>query len=174
MKVANGGYEPGCNAQFSSDVDSKIVVGVEMTNAGSDSEQLSPMLAQQRQRYGKNAAEALIDGGFVSRAAITDAYAIHQCLVYAPLKDEQMQPLAGKDPFAPHKGDLPQMAQWRQRMKEPANQLLYRLRAQAAEWVNARCCNWGLRPLPLRGQPKCRIVALLYVITHNLLIGRTR
>lgn len=173
MKVANGGYEPGYNVQFSTDVDSKIIVGVEVTNAGSDSEQLSPMLAQQQQRYGKNAAEALIDGGFVSRATITDADVKHRCLVYAPLKDEQKQRLAGKDPFAPHKGDSPQMAQWRQRMKEPANQKLYRLRAQTAEWVNARCRNWGLRQMPLRGQPKCRIVALLYAITHNLLVGRT-
>lgn len=173
MKVANGGYEPGYNVQFATDVDSKIIVGVDVTNAGSDSEQLLPMLNQQQQRYGKNADEALVDGGFVSRAAITAADANHQCLVFAPLKDEEKQRLAGKDPFAPHKGDSREMANWRQRMADPASQLLYRLRAQTAEWVNARCRNWGLRQMPLRGQKKCRIVALLYAITHNLLIGRT-
>jgi len=173
MKVANGGYEPGYNVQFATDVESKIIVGVEVTNAGNDSEQLAPMLDQQQQRYGKNAEEALVDGGFVSRAGITDADANHHCLVFAPVKDEAKQREAGKDPFAPHRDDSPEMAAWRKRMADPASQLLYRLRSQTAEWVNARCRNWGLRQMPVRGQPKCRIVALLYAITHNLLIGRT-
>ena len=172
MKVANGGYEPGYNVQFATDVESQIIVGVEVTNAGADSEELSPMLDQQQQRYGKNAQEVLVDGGFVSRAAITDAEANHGCLVYAPVKDEARQRDAGKDPFSPRPQDSPQVAGWRRRMGEEASQLLYRLRAQTAEWVNARCRNWGLRQMPLRGQAKCRNVALLYAITHNLLISR--
>jgi transposase len=172
MKVANGGYEPGYNVQFATDVESLIIVGVEVTNAGADSEELAPMLDQQQQRYGKNAQEMLVDGGFVSRDAITDAEANHHCLIYAPVKDEEKQRQAGKDPFAPRRSDSPQVAAWRRRMGEAESQLLYRLRAQTAEWVNARCRNWGLRQMPVRGQPKCRIVALLYAITHNLMIGR--
>jgi hypothetical protein len=171
MKVANGGYEPGYNVQFATDVESRIIVGVEVTNAGADSEELAPMLDQQQQRYGKNAQEMLVDGGFVSRAAITDAEANHRCLVYAPVKDEAKQRQAGKDPFASRSQDSPPVAAWRRRMGEEASKMLYRLRAQTAEWVNARCRNWGLRQMPLRGQMKCRIVALLYAITHNLLIG---
>jgi transposase len=172
MKVANGGYEPGYNVQFATDVESQIIVGVEVTNAGADSEELAPMLDQQQQRYGRNARQVLVDGGFASRSAITDAEANHQCQVYAPVKVEQKQREAGKDPFAPRRGESPQVAAWRRRMGESASQLVYRLRAQTAEWVNARCRNWGLRQMPLRGQGKCRIVAMLYAITHNLMIAR--
>jgi len=167
MKVANGGFENGYNVQFATDVESKIIVGVEVTNAGADSEELAPMLDQQQQRYGKNAREMLVDGGFVSRTAITDAEANHQCLVNAPIKDEEKQRKANKDPFAPQKGDTPQVVAWRQRMKEEKNKEVYKLRSQTAEWVNARSRNWGLRQMPVRGRLKCRIVALLHAITHN-------
>ena len=40
---------------------------------------------------------------------------------------------------------------------------------QAAEWVNALCRNRGCRQMPVRGQTKCRIVATLYAITHNMI-----
>jgi hypothetical protein len=52
-----------------------------------------------------------------------------------------------------------------------AAKLIYRLRGQTAEWVNAQCRNRGLWQMPVRGQPRCRIVALLYAITHNLVVG---
>ena len=54
-------------------------------------------------------------------------------------------------------------------MGEEASKVLYRLRAQTAEWVNAMSRNRGLRQMPVRGQKKCRIVATLYAITHNLI-----
>ena len=46
---------------------------------------------------------------------------------------------------------------------------MYRLRAQTAEWVNALCRNRGFWQMPVRGQTKCRIVATLFAITHNLI-----
>ena len=44
-----------------------------------------------------------------------------------------------------------------------------KLRARTAEWVNALCRNRGLQRMPVRGVEKCRIVARLYAITHNLI-----
>ena len=46
MKFADGGYRPGYNVQFSTDTESGVIVGVEVTNAGTDNEQLTPMLSQ--------------------------------------------------------------------------------------------------------------------------------
>ena len=43
---------------------------------------------------------------------------------------------------------------------------------QVAEWVNARCRNWGLWRMPVRGLTRCRNVALLYAIAHNLTLTR--
>ena len=51
MKFADGGYRPGYNVQFATDTESGVIVGVEVTNAGNDSEQLPPMLDQLNDRY---------------------------------------------------------------------------------------------------------------------------
>ena len=62
---------------------------------------------------------------------------------------------AGKDPYAPCKGDSDAVAAWRSRMGTEAAKLIYRLRGQTAEWVNAQARNRGLwfmpraRPTPL-------------------------
>jgi hypothetical protein len=46
--------------------------------------------------------------------------------------------------------------------------LIYRLRAQTAEWVNAQCRNRGLYRMPVRGQPRCCVISLLFAITFAL------
>ena len=93
------------------------------------------------------------------------------CTVYAPIKDEEKKRAAGKDPYARKKGDSDAIAAWRSRMGTEAAKLIYRLRAQTAEWVNAQCRNRGLWFMPVRGQPRCRIIALLFAITHNLVVA---
>ena len=45
---------------------------------------------------------------------------------------------------------------------------IYRLRPQTAEWVNAQARNRNLWQMPVRGLAKCRIVAVLYALAHNL------
>jgi hypothetical protein len=168
MKFSDGGYRPGYNVQYATDTATGIIVGVEVTNAGTDNEQLPPMLDQLNERYERIPDEALIDGGFASLDAI-DSTEKRGCTVYAPVKDEEKQKEAGQDPYARKKKDTDATAAWRQRMGEEASKAVYRLRCQTAEWVNAMCRNRGLWFMPVRGQTKCRIVATLYAITHNLM-----
>ena len=52
-----------------------------MTNAGSDGEELPPMLDQLKERYGRVPSEGLVDGGFATKQAIEYA-AEHGCTVY--------------------------------------------------------------------------------------------
>lgn len=167
MKFPDGGYRPGYNVQFSTDTASGIIVGVDVTNHGTDMEELPPMLEQLEERYDRPPEEALVDGGFASLDAIDDA-AQRGCTVYAPLKDEQKQLAAGKDPYAPKRYDSEAVASWRERMGTAAAKLVYRLRCQTAEWVNANCRNRGLQQMPVRGKPKCRTIAVLYAITHDI------
>jgi Transposase DDE domain len=54
-------------------------------------------------------------------------------------------------------------------MGTEAARAIYKLRGQTAEWVNAMCRERALSRLPVRGLVKCRIVATLYAITHNLM-----
>jgi transposase len=170
MKFADGGYRPGYNVQFATDTESGVIVGVEVTNAGTDNEQLTPMLNQLDERYDRVPDEALVDGGFATLDAIDQANDLG-CTVYAPLKEEAKQREAGKDPHARKEGDSDAVAAWRSRMGTDAAKLIYRLRGQTAELVNAHCRNRRLWHMPVRGRPRCRIVGLLYAIAHNLVVG---
>ncbi len=75
MKMADGGYRPAYNVQLATDVDSRAIVGVAVTNLGSDRSSVLPMLAQLQARTGRLPAAALVDGGCFSRETITDAAA---------------------------------------------------------------------------------------------------
>ena len=59
MKFPDGGSRPGYNFQFATDTPSGIVVGVDVTNAGVDSDELPPMLDQVKERTGVTPDEAL-------------------------------------------------------------------------------------------------------------------
>jgi transposase len=168
MKFSDGGCRPGFNVQFATDTATGIVLGVDVTNAGTDSEQMPPMLDQLETRYDTVPGEILVDGGFASLDAI-DATEARDCKVYAPVKDAEKQKKAGKDPYARKPHDTDHMAAWRERMGQEASRTIYKLRAQTAEWVNALCRNRGFWRMPVRGRAKCRIVATLYAITHNLI-----
>jgi len=171
MMFPDGGFRPGYNIQFATDTESGVIGGVGLTNAGSDGEELPPMLEQFEERYERVPSEALVDGGFATKRAIDQADE-RGCTVYAPIKAEEKKRTEGKDPYAPCKGDTDAVAAWRSRMGTDAAKLIYRLRAQTAEWVNAQARNRGFWFMPVRGQRRCRNVALLFAITHNLVVGQ--
>jgi transposase len=168
MSFSDGGFRPGYNVQYATDTATGIIVGVEVTNAGTDSEQMVPMLDQLEERYDLVPDAVLVDGGFASLDAIDESEK-RECKVFAPLKDKEKQTKAGKDPHARKKSDTDRTAAWRKRMGEEASKLLYRLRSETAEWVNALCRNRGFQQMPVRGRTRCKIVATIYAITHNLI-----
>jgi transposase len=168
MIESDGGYRPGYNVQYATDTATGIIVGVEVTPAGTDNEQMPPMLDQLEERYQRLPDEILVDGGFASLDAI-EATENRGCVVYAPVKNEEKQRKAGQDPYARKKKDSDATAAWRKRMGEEASKVLYRLRSQTAEWVNALCRNRGFWQMPVRGRTRCRMVATLFAITHNLI-----
>jgi transposase len=171
MKFPDGGYRPGYNVQFATDTESGVIVGAEVTNAGNDGQELPLMLDQLQERYERIPTEALVDGGFATKSAIDQADE-RGCTVYAPINAEEKKRAAGKDPHARCKGDSDAVAAWRSRMGTEAAKLIYRLRGQTAEWVNAQARNRGFWFMPVRGQPRCRTVALLFAITHNLAVAQ--
>lgn len=69
MKMADGGYRPAYNIQLATDQASDAVLGVIVTNVGSDQGQLVPMLDQLAAR-GLQADQWLVDGGYVSDLAV--------------------------------------------------------------------------------------------------------
>jgi transposase len=170
MQFSDGGYRPGYNVQFSTDTASGVIVGVDAVNAGADAEQLPPMLDQLQQRHRQTPEEALVDGGFASASTIDDATA-RGVTVYAPPRDEAKQLAAGNDPYARKRDDTDAVAAWRLRMGTAAAKAIYRLRCQTAEWVNAQARNRGLHQMRARGRTKCRTIAVLYAIAHNIVVA---
>jgi transposase len=167
MKMADGGYRPAYNAQCCTTVGAGIIVGVSVTNQGSDNGQLGPMLDQVAQRYGQQPQQALVDGGFRSTADIEAAHA-RGIAVYAPLPQEQAALQAGQDPYAPKQGDKAGMRAFRARMGTAEAKALYKQRGQTAEWVNAGMRQRGLGQFLVRGLSKATGVVALQALVHNL------
>jgi len=167
MKMANGGFNPAYNVQFATDTRSQVIVGVDVVTVGSDQGQMEPMVGQIEERYGKAPEEYLIDGGFAKHEDI-DAVSAPEvgCTVYAPVQKPK-DPKA--DPHAPHPGDSPAVAEWRQRMGTEEAKAIYKDRAATAECVNALARQRGLVQLSVRGRIKVRAVALWHALAHNVL-----
>jgi transposase len=166
MKMADGGFRPAFNSQFSTATDSQVIVGVSVGNSGTDLGQLKPMVDQLWHRYGRRPAQLLVDGGYV---ALDDLRALAPpelgCEVYAP-------PKRGRGHARPadrraRERDL--TAAWRARMATPAAHAVYRQRAATAECVNALARNRGLRQFAVRGLRKAKATLLWFALAHNVL-----
>jgi transposase len=172
MKMADGGFRPAFNPQFAADTSSQIIVGVDVTNLGSDLAHLPPMVDQLRRRYGRAPAEVLADGNFAGHQAL-DTLADWGCVVYAPVphpRKSKTNPAAlPRDPHAPRRKDSPALGAWRQRMGTSTAQRIYKLRAATAECINAIARHRGLQQFRVRGLGKVRAVVLWFALAHNLL-----
>ena len=87
MKMPDGGFRPAFNAQVNVDMDSRIIVGVDLS-AEADAHQLEPMLDQTQDRYGRLMDEHYLDGGFRTNAGITTA-GLRGVTVYTPIPDRE-------------------------------------------------------------------------------------
>lgn len=170
MKFPDGGCRPGYNVQFATDVSSGIIVGVDVSTVGSDKGLALPMFERLVEDYGCQPDDYLVDGGFTK---LSDINHLEQrgCRVFAPVTNEQKKLQAGLDPYAREKRDTAGTATWRERMGTELGKTIYKLRSQAAEWVNAQCRNHGLRQFLVRGRERCLSVTLLHALAHNLLTG---
>jgi len=163
MKMADGGFRPAYNVEFATDVDSRVILGVGVTNVGSDRAQLPPMLAQVEQRTGVRPAAYLVDGGFVT-GAVVEAVA-DKTVLYAPTPT----PKNGRDPATPCKGDSPAEAVWRQRMATDEAKRRYKLRSQTVELTYADMKEHrGLRRFHGRGISRATAEIGTLVLAHNL------
>ena len=168
MKMADGGFRPAFNVQFATTADqARVIVGVEVTNRGSDAGQSTPMLKKIEERTGVRPAELLADGGYAQHEAI-DAAAVQGVTMYAPVPKPRRNSTC--DPHAPRESDTETVAAWRQRMGTDEAKQIYRQRAATIETVNADAkTHRGLDHLAVRGLGKATGSAMLFVLTYNVL-----
>ena len=165
MKMSNGGFNPAYNVQISSDPESRAIVGVEITNHGTDHGEDEPQREQVQNRTGQQVTEQLLDGGYVKREAIENA-SKDNVAIYAPI------PEIGKYPAVCIRNpkDSPGVAAWRQRMCSPQGRAIYKQRAAISETVNADLKTFrGLSAFYVRGLAKCRCVVLWSALAYNLM-----
>ena len=67
MKQSDGGYAPSYNVQISTDAKEKVIVGIGVSQSGSDYEELVPAVDRVELQMGKEPGQVVVDGGFTSR-----------------------------------------------------------------------------------------------------------
>ena len=167
MKMADGGYRPAYNFEFATDTAHRVIIGVDVTNAGSDKAEMAPMMDQVQERTEQLPDDWLMDGGFVTLAAV-ETGAAKDVRILAPVPQPK-DPT--RDPALPLATDSPAVAAWRARMATAEAKATYKLRAATSECVNAQArSRHGLLQLRVRGLLKALAVALWIAITHDLLL----
>jgi transposase len=166
MKMADGGYRPAYNIQVATDQASDAVVGVAVTNVGSDQQQLVPMLDQLATR-GLHASMWLVDGGYVSDVAVETTAAGGTTLIMpVPRARGADTPL----PIRPD--DSAAVVAWKTRMQTDDAARLYRSRGATAERINADLrMHRTLNRLPLRGLDKVHTWVLWAALATNARIA---
>jgi transposase len=169
MKMGDGSFKPAYNVQIKTAVQGAHIIGVSVTDCGSDRGLLGPALDEIEQRYGDverydelKPVQALADGGYDSRADIERLHA-ENIILFCPLPNNTKG-----DPAAPRRGDGPGTIAWRQRMATAEGQAAYRRRF-ATERPHAHMRNHGLRQLLVRGADKVKAVMLWHAHAFNFL-----
>lgn len=164
MKMANSGTAAAYNVQFATDTKSQAIVGVDVNNAGYDYGQITPMMNQLADRYGKIPNEWLVDPGYRKMEDIEKAVALNEnSKIYVPA-------VKSKDNKVPtNESEIAK--ELRLRMEEEEAKVIYKERASTAECVNAIARNRGLQQFLVRSLQKVKCVALLFALTHNVMRG---
>ena len=166
MKMADGGFRPAYNVQMATAGSpvggARTIVGVRVTNLGSDMNAVSPMLDDIERRTGQLPEVLLADANHGSHDGIRDATARGvEALIAVPERSQEAGPHADTDEA---------IAAWRARMETPEAQKLYRARASLCELMNAHArTHHGLDHFLVRGLGKVTCVVLLTTIASNLL-----
>ena len=166
MKMGDGGFRPAYNIQLATAGypmgGPRTIVGIRVTNEGTDMGSLTPMLEEVERRTGQTPHTILADAG----------HANHECI--CNLIDREILPLVSvpepsKDP-GPNANFDPRIDAWREIMQTEGVQKLYRNRAGLCELPNAHFkSRLGLGQFLVRGLNKVTCVVLFTSIASNLL-----
>jgi Transposase DDE domain len=166
MRMPDGGTRPAYNVQLAVDIESRAIVGVDVTNAGSDAGLAEPLRHQIEEQSGQNVHDHLMDGGYVKLEEI-DRAAEAGTTLYMPVPKPRKP---GADPHQPKPTDSAAVAEWRRRMGTAESKELYKERASTIETVNAELkTHRGLKPFRVRGLAKARCVAVWSVLAYNIM-----
>ena len=168
MKMPDGGYRPGYNLQLATAGSEmggpRTIVGLRVTQVGSDMGSVTPMLEDIEARTGELPKMLLCDANHAKHSCVE--HATHRGVIVfiaVPKREQDCQAPAS-----------PEVAAWRARMDTPEAKRVYRSRAGLCELSNAHLkCHRGLDQVLVRGLAKVTCVALLGALAQNLLAHAT-
>ena len=173
MKMGDGGFRPAFNVQYATAGSElggpRTIVGVTVTNLGSDMGSLTPMVAQIQERTGKLPKVLLADGGHAKCEDIVSVKKLGIDAVVPPADNaksiEQLR----------REGAAPELIAWRERMETPEAKQLYRARAGLCELPNAhQKTHHGIGQFLVKGIDKVTCVILFSVIASNIMQNAVR
>ena len=166
MKMPDGGFRPGYNIQMAtagSPVGGpRTIVGLLVTNVGSDMGSVTPMLDDIERRTGQLPKVLLADANHAKHECLRACAARGvEALIPVPARSQKAGPNADVD--AP-------IAAWRERMATDEAKRLFRARASLCELSNAHLKeHHGVAQVLVRSTTKVTCVALLAGLAANLL-----
>jgi transposase len=166
MKMPDGGFRPAYNVQLATAGDPeggpRTIVGVRVTNVGSDQSSIAPMLDDIERRTGQLPEKLLADANHASIADLKNAADRGvEAFIPVPKRSQANGPKASQEPA---------VVEWRDRMATDDAKETMRARAGLSELSNARLKNrLGLSSLLLRGLGKVTSVVLLTSLAANVL-----
>jgi transposase len=168
MKMPGGGFRPAYNIQLAGDPRGRAVVGVSVTNEGSDAGQAEPMRRQVQRRTGREVEEHLLDGGYLVLEEVERAPG-QGVTLYVPPKPPRNKLKRGTE-YEPRPTDSETVKAWRARMKGPEGKAARGQRAATSETINADLKTYrGLARLTVRGLKKVTCVALWCALAYNVM-----
>lgn len=171
MKMPNGGYNPAFNVQFSSDGQARMIVGVDVTNEGSDGNEMVPMYESLKEKYDRIPRQYVVDAAFATKDAVTKLEQ-NGTQVVAPVPRAEEAIRHRKDPYQPQPKESEEFGKFRQRMGQQEFRDVLKMRPSQAEYPNAVCRNHGLQQFNVRGLLKAKAVAIWHALAFNF--GRMR
>lgn len=165
MKMPGSGFAPAYNVQLATAGDpqggARTIVGVRVTNVGSDYGSVGPMIDDIEQKCGKRPSVLLADNGHASSADIRAADERGVIALIAPQGRSMTKP--------PNPSEDPAVASWRDRMRTDEAKQQMRARASLCELSNAHIkTRFSMASLLVRGLTKVTCMVLLSALTANL------
>jgi hypothetical protein len=168
MKMGDGGFRPAYNVQYATEGSElggpRTIVGVEVSNVGSDMGKLAPMTEQIEERCGRLPEVMLADGGYARHEDIAALRRKGVDALVSPSSRAKSIEQLQRD------GADPEVIAWREQMETPEAKKRYRARAGLAELPNAhQKTHHGIQQVLVRGLEKVTCVVLLNVLASNIL-----
>jgi IS5 family transposase len=151
------GFVQGYNGQAAVDAESHVIVAQLLTNNGSDTHQMDPLLGQIRQNLGRQTKEMSADSAYCCERNMERLQKRH-IRGYVAVDGKKQKALSHR------------IRQMKERIKKAGHRSRYRLRKQTVEPVfgNIKFAR-GFRQFLLRGLEKVSVEWSLLCTAHNLI-----